>query len=202
MRSLALALWFLSIASTGYAAAPFCNLRDPSHQIYDMYPRATSYRSVVREVNEEVRQSVSEQMPFQLHNNELGEHTLYIPVRDNEPLGIVHVRSEPIDWGLAEIVWALDSQFSVQDIRFQRCRSRACRSLLQKGFVETLQGKSTSELVPLTSNQHLSDVLARLELNSAEMSLARALVQSAIKTIAVTQSAWPDTVADIQSKLE
>ena len=202
MRSLALAFWLLSITSAGHAAAPFCNLRDPSHQIFDMFPTATSFRSVVREVNEEVRQTVTKQMPFQLHNNELGEHTLYIPVRENVPLGIVHVRSEPIDWGLAEIVWALDSQFNVQDIRFQRCRSRACNSLLRKGFVEVLQGKSTGELVPLTDNQHLSDELSRLELNSAELSLARTLVQSAIKTIAVTQSAWPDTVADIRSELE
>ena len=81
------------LASNVLAGAPYCALRDPSHQIYNMFPAATSYRSVVREVDSQARETLNEEIPFSLHNNELGEHTIYVPLEGSAPLGIVHVRS-------------------------------------------------------------------------------------------------------------
>ena len=183
-----------------YSAAPFCNLRNPSQQIYSLFPKATSYRSIVREVNNNVRRTLASTVPFQLHPNEVGEHTLYVPVENGKALGIVHVRSEMINWGMAEIVWGLDADLKVIDVRFQRCRGRACKSLIEKGFSASLAGKSALDFTVLLHSDGFTDEAARFDLNESEIQLARALLQSAIKTIAVTRIAWPSTVLEIQSE--
>ena len=67
-------------------------------------------------------------IPFPLMQGELGQHTLYVPVEDGSPLGYIQIRSELTEWGLAEIVWALNIRREVVDFRFQRCRGRACAS--------------------------------------------------------------------------
>ncbi|MDX1736543.1 MAG: hypothetical protein R3228_19345, partial [Halioglobus sp.] len=78
-----LRLWLVTalvvvISGPAFAGAPYCALRDPGHQIYDMYPAATGYRSVVREINNATQLSVDSQIPFRLHSGELGQHTLYV----------------------------------------------------------------------------------------------------------------------------
>ena len=189
---------FSLLSLTSNAAAPYCNLRDPAHQIYAMFPNATSYRSIVSEINNDVRSTLNSRVPFQLHNNELGEHTLYVPVKNRKPQGIVHVRSETIDWGLAEIVWALDLDLNIKEVRFQRCRGRACKTLLDKGFASTLVGQSSEQLTSLLDGSAMLEVANRLQLQDSEINLAEAMVQSAIKTISVTRIAWPTTISDIQ----
>lgn len=199
-RTFLIGLTLVMMAFKSYAAAPFCNLRDPSHQIFSMFPQATDYRSIVREVDTNVRSTLSRTMPFSLHNNELGEHTLYVPVADSKPLGVVHVRSESIDWGLAEIVWALDAELNVLDVAFQRCRGRACKTLLDKGFAKVLIGNSSLQLTQMLDGDELEIRANDLGLSEQETQLANTLIQSAIKTIAITETAWPGTVATIQSE--
>ena len=132
-----------------WADAPYCSLRDPSHQIYEMYPAATGYRSVVREINNETQVAVGEQIPFRLLQGELGQHTLYVPVDGGDPLGYIQIRSELTEWGLAEIVWALNIELEVMDFRFQRCRGRACKSVLDTGLKELLKDQDQASLIAL-----------------------------------------------------
>ena len=195
---------FLLLITGGelFAGAPYCALRDPSHQIYEMYPLATSYRSVVREVDSAARDSLSQQLPFSLHSNELGEHTVYVPVNDKTPLGIVHVRSESSDWGLMEIVWALGYKMEITDFQFQRCRGSGCRSLLKKGLKALLHGKTEAGLIALLTSDHKVlkvEHADAMELSRSEIDLATSVAKSAIKTIAVTKNTWPTTVAEVQA---
>ena len=179
------------------ADAPYCSLRDPSHQIYDMYPTATGYRSVVREINNETQVAVGQQIPFPLLQGELGQHTLYVPVEGGDPLGYIQIRSELTEWGLAEIVWALNIQREVVDFRFQRCRGRACDSVLQKGLAELIEGLDQAELIALLDDEgQLQDSLLTA-LNDDERLLASVVTRSAIKVIAVIESGWSNTVQEL-----
>lgn len=180
-----------------WAEAPYCSLRDPSHQIYDMYPTATGYRSIVREINNETQVAVGEQIPFPLLQGELGQHTLYVPVDDGNPLGYIQIRSELTEWGLAEIVWALNVKRQVVDFRFQRCRGRACKSVLEKGLRELLQGLDQTALIALLDKQgHLQETVSAT-MNEDERMLASVVTRSAVKVISVIESGWSATVSEL-----
>ena len=64
-----------SIAEAIQAQA-YCALRDPVRQIGELYP-GHSYVSHVGVVTTAARKEVSNRLPFTLHFNELGSHTLY-----------------------------------------------------------------------------------------------------------------------------
>ena len=55
----------------------------PNRQIYRLFPKATSYCSIVRTVGKEARREVGARLPFNLHFNELAAH-LYVPMRGDE----------------------------------------------------------------------------------------------------------------------
>ena len=179
------------------ADAPYCSLRDPSHQIYDMYPTATGYRSVVREINNETQVEVGQQIPFPLLQGELGQHTLYVPVEGDDPLGYIQIRSELTEWGLAEIVWALDTNRAVVDFRFQRCRGRACNSVLDKGLRELLQGLDQAGLMALLNDDGELKQELTASMSEDERMLAGVVTRSAIKVIAVIESGWSNTVQEL-----
>lgn len=180
-----------------YADAPYCSLRDPSHQVYDMYPTATGYRSVVRDINNATQVAVDKKIPFPLLQGELGQHTLYVPVAGDDPLGYIQIRSELTEWGLAEIVWALNIQREVVDFRFQRCRGHACRSVIEKGLQELIQGLDQSALVALLDEQGQLQEPLTATMNEDERMFASVVTRSAIKVIAVIESGWPTTVREL-----
>lgn len=179
------------------ADAPYCSLRDPSHQIYEMYPTATGYRSVVREINNETQVAVDKQIPFSLQQGELGQHTLYVPVDSDDPLGYIQIRSELTEWGLAEIVWALNIQREVVDFRFQRCRGRACKTVLENGLREMIQGLNQTALIALLDDKGQLQESLTETMNEDERELASVITRSAIKVIAVVESGWSTTVSEL-----
>ena len=183
--------------ATSYADAPYCSLRDPSHQIYDMYPSATGYRSVVREINNETQVAVDRKIPFPLLQGELGQHTLYVPVEGSDPLGYIQIRSELTEWGLAEIVWALNLQREVVDFRFQRCRGHACKSVLDKGLRELLQGLDQADLIALLDEEGQLQQPVTATMSNDERMLASVVARSAVKVIAVIESGWSGTVQEL-----
>ena len=183
--------------SPAHAGAPYCSLRDPSHQIYDMYPSATGYRSVVRDISNDIQVAVGQRIPFPLLQGELGQHTLYVPVDSGDPLGYIQIRSELTEWGLAEIVWALNVERKVVDFRFQRCRGQACKSVLEKGLPELLKGLDQAALIALLDDKGQLRDLPTAKMNENERMLASVVTRSAIKVIAVIEAGWPTTVSEL-----
>ena len=104
------------------------------------------------------------------------------------------------DWGLTEIVWALDDQVKVANFQFQRCRGGSCKSVVTKGIKKLLQGKDETELTDLLTEDFSMLRSGLMDLSESELYLASAIVKSAIKTIAVTKNTWPKTVAEVQAK--
>lgn len=187
----------VSLDASLYAQA-FCALRDPTSKIYEAYPAATSYRSLVRTIDESVRQQVSKELPFTIHFNELGRHTLYLPVKDGRPLGLVHARSEAGTWGLTEIVWSLTPNLTVQDFSFQRCRSRKRTKVESAEFKRQIQGKNFRELRQLLNENGTALRNNKLNISSDSQEIAAMVVRSALKTIVVSKLVWASDLAILQ----
>ena len=174
------------------AGTPFCALRDPSSQIFQMNPHATAYRSIIKKIDLSVRRRVMERVGFDLHARELGQHTLYVALNRKEPIGLVHVRSELSDWGLVEVAWALDLDLRIVDFRFQRCRGPACDSAEHdESLGQSLRGQGLEDLRARLGRRATS---AAKEPGSDAAKMLETLVRSALKTIAVTEVAWGDEI--------
>lgn len=174
--------------SPAYGVA-YCALRDPVKNIYTLFPQATSYQSIVHDIDSSTQQQVKDKVNFSIHKDELSQHTLYIAMNEEKPLGLVHSRSEVGLWGLIEIVWAFDFDLKVVDFKFQRCRERACRLIDNPEFRHLLKEKSATELT-LMLDQDAIPYPANIASNADAKTLAKTIFRSAIKTALVTNISW------------
>ena len=166
----------LTQTSVGQA---YCALRDPVRVLYEVYPDADGHRSIIRTVTVEDRAAIAKVLPFTIHFDELGRHTLYITVQEGLPLGVLHVRSERGRYGLSEIAWSLTLDGQITDVAFQRCRDAKLRAALNDQLRTKLIGADVPMLLRLLDDEDLSDE-------------ARVLIRSAAKTATVTLIVWED----------
>jgi hypothetical protein len=178
-------------ATQAYSA--YCSLRDPVSAINTLYPNSTHHRSITREVDRESRDHVSKRLPFTLLFNELGKHTLYVVMNEKMPLGFIHARSELSDFGLIEIVWAINPDMTIKDSYFQRCRNKKCRDAAFIADIKSLiNNKSFAQLNALVKQESPSPKAFTQD----HVGLKQAIIKSALKTIAVTESVWAEDVDD------
>ena len=195
--------WIIAICPAApVGAQAYCQLRDPVKQIFRLFPEATTYRSIVRSVDAEAREATREALPFSLHYNELGRHTLYVALRDGQPLGLVHVRSEAGRWGLIEIAWAFDLNLNVRGFVFQRCRDNARREVSAPAIADQIVGKGFGQLRAMLTADGENLAPGGLALppgsSPAVASLTVTTLRSALKTIVVTAQAWPHDLEEIR----
>lgn len=204
-RSCVLAsLVLVGLASVSRATATpqaFCRLRDPSKSISELYPESNSFRSFVRTIGSGVRERVSNELPFELHFNELGRHTLYAVFEDEFPVGYVHVRSERSRWGLVEIAWAIDSDMRIVGFDFQRCRDKHKSLLLRKDFQSQLIGKGLPQLLTMLDERGEALRPGALIVPEEVRDLAVATLRCALKTLVVTDAAWGSDIAPLQARV-
>ena len=172
----ALASVILTQASMGQA---YCALRDPVRVLYDIYPDADGHRSIIRTVTLEDRTAIAQVLPFTIHFDELGRHTLYVTVQEGLPLGVLHVRSERGRYGLSEIAWSLTLDGQITDVAFQRCRDAKLRGALNDQLRAKLIGADVPMLLRLLDEEGWSEE-------------ARVLIRSAAKTATVTLIVWEE----------
>jgi hypothetical protein len=193
--------WYRSVGLTlaGLISVPacaaaqttaFCALRDPVIQIYELFPEADSYRALVRTIGKDERRRVVAELPFGLHFNELGSHTVYLAIADSDPIGLIHARSEVGPWGLMEVVWALDRDLRVRGFRFQRLRGIGSRDALERELAGVFEGLDQRALVGLVR----TDAPPRT-LTPEAAEVFDPLVRSALKAIVVTRAAWAPEVS-------
>jgi hypothetical protein len=183
--TLLLSLWVTSANSVA-----FCALRDPVKNIYNLFPEANNYRSITHKLDKKIQQQVKKKLPFTLHQDELGKHTIYVALKNKVPIGLIHSRSEIGLWGLVEIVWAFDFKLKVVDFTFQRCRESSCKLMLAENFQYLLKNKSSEQLLALLTKPN-SSYPKTIANNKEAMILAKTIIRSALKTAQVTQAAWP-----------
>lgn len=191
-------LLLLTFVSQQVLAVAYCALRDPVGAIQTFYPGYNSYRSHVGQVGQDLRQVLKERLPYPLHFNEFGKHTLYIVYKDKEPQGLVHARTEKGDWGLDEVVWSLGLDLTVENFRFQRSRSRMKDEVQNPAFKALLAGKGFDELLRLLTPDGTALAQHHAGLPAEAEALAAIVIRSALKTIIVTQFVWRERLADIR----
>jgi len=173
----------LTGASHGQA---YCALRDPVRVLYDAYPEADSHRSIIRTVTVADRDAIARVLPFTILYDELGRHTLYVPLREGHPLGLLHVRSERGRYGLSEIAWSLDLEGRITGGRLQRCRDPE----LREAFAEGMPSQLGSGDVPA-----ISTLLQKEDLTPDQ----RVVLGSAAKTAVVTSIVWEDDLLPMRA---
>ena len=72
-----LLLCFAPREATSQSFEAFCALRDPGREIRLLAPDYESFRSLVRTITTESRAKILKEVPFSMHFDELGQHTLY-----------------------------------------------------------------------------------------------------------------------------
>ena len=165
--------------STPASAVAYCALRDPVKSIYGLFPEADAYRSNVQTVGRSARDAVIEELPFKLHFNELGRHTLYVALKDQETIGFVHARSELGEWGITEYAWGIDPDGRIADVRVQRSRDPYVR----KANIENLRA--------LVRGRNLEELKAEL-LRFDNKPLEKGVISSAMKTLVITRVVWEE----------
>lgn len=194
----------LSCLTAGELAAQrseaFCALRDPDREIRLLAPGYDRYVSLVRTITRDSRGKILEEVPFSMHFDELGQHTLYVALGEKrEVLGYVHVRSESFSWGLVRIAWMMDTDLNITGYRFQRCRSPHRVELESATTSEQIIGKSSKELSALLSPEGDEFREGAVVISDEGRELMHVMIRSAIKTRVVTEIVWEREVGSVKA---
>ena len=198
LRFTVLLLLLLPHVAMGQA---YCSLRDPVNAIQTSLPDFDHYRSIVRRIHASDRDAILKALPFTLHENELGTHTLYTAFDANEALvGIVHVRTERGRWGLTEIAWTFDPELRVVGMRFQRSRDQSRAYIESEAFQKVILGRNFSELKLMLDANGTSINPTVIDIPSDAHDTAVSVIQSALKTILATETVWSPTLLKFRNK--
>ena len=159
------------------AGMAYCALRDPVKSIYSLFPEADGYRSSIKTVGREARSAVLAELPFLVHFNELGSHTLYVVLEKGETIGFVQARSELGDWGITEYAWGITPSGTIKSVQIQRSRDPAVRNINAEELALHVKGKSLEELSKLYKQPNIPPMV-------------KDLITSAMKTLVLTKKVW------------
>lgn len=178
-------------------ANAYCSLRDPVAAIQYLYPDSTSHKSIVKMVDQDIRKSLKEILPFTLHFNELGKHTLYVALVEDKPNGFIHARTELTDWGLVEVAWALNLDLSINNFYIQRCRISECNDENIGYLRDILEGKSFQEILAMYSSNDKNFNYKLDNQTDKVRAFTLSIIRSALKTIVVTEKVWKKDIENI-----
>ena len=171
-----------------------CALRNPDRQIYEIFPDASSYRTIVARVDDEKKKAIEATVGSPLARTDLGKHTVYLVLRGSAPIGFVHARMEIGTRGSIELVWALDLDLSIKAFSVQVSRERNTKAIESDDFRKKLVGRNLAAIKALLSDGNQDVNLAALNLPSNAASIARVVVLCALKTRVITETAFADSV--------
>ena len=191
VRATLLTVWFaMCTLSTATVDAANCALRNPDRQIYEMFPHAASYRSVVQKVDATVKPAIEERLGSRLAFVDLGKHTIYLVFREGVPLGFVHARSAVGKFGSVELVWAMDLDMMIKDFRVQRSREKHTNAIRSDNFRNLLIGRGVRQVCSLLSDSNKAIDTAALHLPADAGQIAHLAVICGAKTLIITDLAF------------
>ena len=204
IHACALAAGLMPVAQGCLHAQTPSTLRDPQRGVFTAFPEATSYRALIRDVSLADRLRIEKGLPFKVHFDELGPHTVYVALRGRRPLGVVYVRGEESDWGFTEIAWAISVDLEVVGFQFHRCRDRQARALERSPFARGLAGRRFHHLAQLLTEEGKLATSAGAVPERAD-ALAVTVLRSGMKALAVTDIMWREELGklrDLQMALD
>lgn len=177
----------LLLLSSVVAQTP--KLSNPQRSVFVAFPAADSYQVIARTVNADARRRIESSLPFRVHFDELGSHSLYVAYRGRQPVGMIYVQREESAFGLAAVEWAFTTNLRVAGFQFQYVRSRYRQAIERSEFVRNLKGKGSRELAAmLDADGNLRRVAAGLDKNA--QGLATTITRSGLKSLAVLETVW------------
>lgn len=201
-RNILSVLIIIELLTLSFANAAFCSLRDPLSAIQMLYNQGHEFRSLVTVITEEDRKSVKQDLPFTLHQSEVGKHTLYVLYVNDKHDGFLQARSEWAKWGLIEIAWAINVDRTIRGFYFQRCRSPQCNDDVVKSINEHIKNKSFEQLKAFLSEDGESLSELGKETFHIAQPIALLTLRSALKTLAITDISWKKNLSLISGKAE
>ena len=111
------------------------------------------------------------------------------------------MRSEASDWGLIEVAWAISVDLEIVDFSFQRCRNRERRFLEDYEFKRQLRGLKFEHVYQLLQSPTEMAELTSFSGKPSVNQLAKAVLNSALKTLVVTELGWQNDIVDNQFKM-
>lgn len=175
-----------------------CALRSPDRQIYEIFPDATSYRTVEAEVNEENRGALEEEIGSPLAVTDLGVHSAYVVLNGTVPIGFVHARSEIGSRGSIELVWAMDVDLTITEFHVQRSRERQTKTIESDLFRDGIVGSNLNDLRGLLSNGNDEIDLSLLQIPADSAAIAHTAVLCALKTRVITEHCFGESIHSAQ----
>jgi hypothetical protein len=163
--------------------------------VFQAFPEAGSCRRIVRDVDRKARTAIEHQLPFKVHFDELGPHTLFVAFRGRQPIGLLYLRSEEGEWGLTDIAWALSLDLRVLAFRFQRGRSRHLQDLEASAFASNLVGLDFAGVSGLITAPTDAD---RARVPPGAEQLATTVLRSCAKALLVIDTVWREEIQKLQ----
>lgn len=167
--------------------------------VFRAWPEADGYRRITRDVAQRHRQQVEAALPFRLHFDEIGRHTLVVAFRGRRPVGLIYRRTEEADWGLMEIAWHLTLDLRIGGLQVLRGRNRFIGGLPRSRFGSRLQGRDFDGLVKLLQAHEGTPQDDR---DRDLVSLERTVLHSAAKSLAVIRAVWADDVETLADRAD
>jgi len=175
----------------------YCSLRDPQAKIKSFFPEFINFKTIVSTVDDNARKKLTKMIPFKLYHYDIGRHSIYSINSEKGPRGIVHARSEQSNYGLVEIAWALNYDLSILDFGFQRCRTSKKSIIQDPKFRSLIIGKNFYQLCRYIDSR--GKLLDSFNIKAEDKEFAQIIIQSAIKTIALTQISWREVIEEIKN---
>lgn len=183
------------VAAAGASAdGANCALRNPNRQIYEIFPEATSYRSVVAIVDGNLKRRIEDRLGSSLARSDIGKHTAYVVLKETVPIGVVHARTEAGARGSIELVWALDLTMKIKDFRVQRSRDKHTDVIKSEAFRAKMVGRDLRSIQDLLTAGNDDIDLAALEIPPSAATIALKVVLCAAKTRLITELAFQNAI--------
>lgn len=186
------ALGIITIVGHNPALAQNCSLRNPDRQIFNMYPNATSYKTITKPITEEIRTEIEIALGSPLRLREIGKHSACVVLKGKAPIGFVHARTEIGKRGALELVWAYDLDLTLVNFEVQRCRERNGDLIKSKAFRAKLVGSDLSTMRSYLINKNQDVNVQALDLPNKAKSIAHTTVLCGLTTRIVTELVFGD----------
>ena len=200
MRNLSLTAfrWTL-LSSMTLVVSPDARGQHPTvsaRSVLEAFPAADSYRVITRDIGAVDRVAIQKRLPFRLHYDSLGVHTLYVATRKRRPIGLLYVQYERTDSGLATVQWRVGLDQRIIGLQFQRARSPFRKHLEGSTFVKSLLGADVRTVGELLDRDGSLRDPSRVPAQAR--SLAAAIARSASKCLTVLDVVWPREIQQLE----
>lgn len=192
------AIFFFSILFVfiDSAKAPPCVIRSPDKHVYTLYPDATNYKVIFRDVSPERQLKIERYLGNPLGYGERGAHCIYLVFKEDKPIGFIHPRSESGKYGAIEILWAYNPEGKIKDFIIQRSREPKTNELRSESFRSQFRDKSLkTPFILIPTNEINKEIMVPIK-GAEEVSYI--IAYSAMKVGAFMEFVFMDVINEVK----